>query len=253
MDSIENPAARRIATRPISVNPFSDDTLEAVYDWLEECLDCHSSCNEDQTKVMPRRLVHIAKDDGNWKLHLLDPVDRPVTYTALSYCWGSLESMTTKTTKGTLSSWAIDIPWQRLPRTIQDAIIVSYKLGIRFLWVDAFCIIQDDEDDIQKEISLMPNIYSQAHITIVVSCAENVQEGFLQDRVIAEKIEKIFKVPFRCDDGEIGDVFLVEPRRIFLEEPLDVRGWAMQERLLARRVLEFGTRQTRWMCKGDIH
>jgi len=135
--------------------------------------------------------------------------------------------MTAKTTKATLSSWVIDIPWQGLPRTIQDAIIVSYTLGIHFLWVDAFCIIQNDEDDIQKEISLMSNIYGQAFITIVVSCAENVQEGFLQDRIITECTEKIFMVPFRCDDGKIGNAFLVEARRLFEEEPLDVRGWAM--------------------------
>jgi hypothetical protein len=202
---------------------------------------------------MPRRLLHIAKGDGNWKVHLQDPVVEPVAYTALSYCWGSMGSMPSKTTKARLSSLVIDIPWQRLPRTIQDAVIVSYVLGIHFLWVDAFCIIQDDKDDIQEEISNMPNIYGQAFITIVVSCAEGVQEGFLQDRILTEYTDNIFRVPFRCDDGQIGSVSLVEPHRLYEQEPLDARGWAMQERLLARRVLEFGSRQTRWMCKNDCN
>jgi hypothetical protein len=58
--------------------------------------------------------------------------------------------------------------------------------------VDAFCIIQDDEQDIQKEISLMPHIYGAAAVTIAASRTKNVQKGFLDDRIVTENIDKVF-------------------------------------------------------------
>ncbi|KAI9763456.1 MAG: hypothetical protein M1839_006448, partial [Geoglossum umbratile] len=89
-------------------------------------------------------------------------------------------------------------------------------------------------------------------MTITASRAENVQEGFLHDRIVTENVDKVFEVPFRCPNRQRGTVLLVEARRMYLEEPLDTRGWGIQERLLSRRVLEFGTRQTRWSCRTNI-
>jgi hypothetical protein len=34
-----------------------------------------------------------------------------------------------------------------LGQTLQDAIKVAHSLGLRFLWVDSLCIIQDDPKD----------------------------------------------------------------------------------------------------------
>jgi len=34
------------------------------------------------------------------------------------------------------------ISFSEMPRTLQDAVIVTRRLGVRFLWVDALCIVQ---------------------------------------------------------------------------------------------------------------
>ncbi|KAH9207654.1 hypothetical protein DL95DRAFT_482452 [Leptodontidium sp. 2 PMI_412] len=130
-----------------------------------------------------------------------------------------------------------DLPWGTLPKTIQDA-------------VDALCIIRDDEEDKTREISLMGRIYSQAGVTIIASRPKTAQEGFLHPRIISEQPE--FILPFRCANGNIGSVRMFQAYGHNGPEPLDVRGWAMQESLLARRILEFGTRQTRFTCRDDI-
>ena len=104
---------------------------------------------------------------------------------------------------------------------------------MQFLWVDALCIVQDDEQDVEKEISLMPQIYGKAAVAIAASRAENVQEGFLHDRIVTENVDKVFEMPFRCPNRQMGTILLVEARRLYLEEPLDTRGWEMQERLLS--------------------
>jgi len=33
-----------------------------------------------------------------------------------------------------------------LPQTLRDTIIVARRLGINYLWVDTFCIIQDGDN-----------------------------------------------------------------------------------------------------------
>ena len=42
-----------------------------------------------------------------------------------------------------------------LPQNFQDAIYATAKLGIRYLWIDALCIIQDDVEDWSIESAKM--------------------------------------------------------------------------------------------------
>jgi hypothetical protein len=69
------------------------------------------------------------------------------SYICLSHCWGSSQLLTTTTM--TLNERWYEIEWRKLPKTFQNAITVSRQLGIRFLWIDSLCILQDDTDDWQ--------------------------------------------------------------------------------------------------------
>ncbi len=60
--------------------------------------------------------------------------------------------------------------------------MVTHKLGLRYLWVDSFCIVQDSEDDKAREIAQIRWIFRNAYVTIVAACAETVRDGFLHDR-----------------------------------------------------------------------
>lgn len=59
--------------------------------------------------------------------------------------------------------------WERVPATIQDAIILVRKLNIRFLWVDRLCIVQDDEASIHSSIEQMASIYAQSYFTLIAT------------------------------------------------------------------------------------
>ena len=61
------------------------------------------------------------------------------TYAALSYCWGSVQGLTT--TCATLHERSTGIPWHSLPETFKDALVLCRALGIEYLWVDSLCII----------------------------------------------------------------------------------------------------------------
>lgn len=62
------------------------------------------------------------------------------------------------------------IPWEEIPRTFQDAIVVFKHLSVTYLWIDAVCILQEydgmsDEDakrtktDFAAQNSAMARIY----------------------------------------------------------------------------------------------
>jgi hypothetical protein len=68
---------------------------------------------------------------------------------------------------------------EKLPQSIQNAITVIRRLGIRFLWVDALCILQDDSGDKASEISAMWEIYKDAIVTIAAASSASANDGFL--------------------------------------------------------------------------
>jgi hypothetical protein len=82
------------------------------------------------------------------------PGDR---YAALSYAWGV-------TSPPSLSSGRLKRG--QLPKTIQDAMFTITAIGLRFLWIDRFCLSQDDQTR-REQILHMDQIYSHAEMTIV--------------------------------------------------------------------------------------
>jgi hypothetical protein len=59
-----------------------------------------------------------------------------------------------------------------LPKTFQDAICVTRRLGIKYLRIDALCIIQDSEEDWRREASLMERVYAEAYLNIAATASK---------------------------------------------------------------------------------
>ena len=141
-----------------------------------------------------------------------------------------------------------------LPQTIQDAIIVTRKVGLRYLWVDALCIIQDSDSDRNAEITMMDRIYQNAQLTIAAASAGRCWDGFLATRSWRGDYRpstSFLSIPYACPNGERGTVQLYQ-YRLYKQnsEPLNGRGWALQERVLSSRVLIYGTWQLYWECQS---
>jgi hypothetical protein len=54
-----------------------------------------------------------------------------------------------------------------LPKTIADGIQVVLALGLKYLWVDKYCINQFDSEELHTQISAMDIIYESASFTII--------------------------------------------------------------------------------------
>lgn len=160
-------------------------------------------------------------------------------------------------TSAVLQDYKRSIDFASLPQTIKDAVIVAKGLHIRHLWVDSLCIIQDDEMDKDREIGQMGSIYERSAITILASRAASVTEGFLNPKIVYERKD----IPWVLDvGGDIGtrrsdgnittsrSIVLAPPDSCFVSHdgPLTLRGWALQERLLSHRTINFALSEITW-------
>jgi hypothetical protein len=74
-------------------------------------------------------------------------------YAALSHCWGGNIATCLKT--NTLSIFQTSLPYAQLPQNFRDAISITRELGVRYLWIDSLCIVQDSMEDWTAESARM--------------------------------------------------------------------------------------------------
>jgi hypothetical protein len=191
------------------------------------------------------------QQSSNGRLYTVIQGEHP-RYVALSYCWGDTQPEQVKTKKANLQDRHDIIDKSAFPQTIKDAVQVCRSLGIYHIWIDALCIVQDDDEDKASEIAKMGSIYRGAVLTISAASAVRSTDGFLQDRTFEQAYGSLFRIPYchkQDDHTTRGSIFLSElPISDTYQEPLDERGWTMQEDMLSLRLLRFGSKQTIWRC-----
>jgi hypothetical protein len=145
--------------------------------WLRTCTESHESCSKHQggETFLPTRLIDIGPGNDaaplQRRLVISSSLDQKTPYFVLSYCWGTDRGKTAhKTTRDNLPLHLENIETTNLSKTYIDAMEVIQKLGYRYIWIDALCIIQDERSDFEVECSQMNQIYSRAYCTIVVGC-----------------------------------------------------------------------------------
>jgi hypothetical protein len=214
---------------------------------LEECVTHHSStCPSDLDVLLPPRVIDVnsIKNSERLSLHISASEERG-SYTALSYCWGE-PPHSFFTTRSTLQDPS-KLDWGQLPATIKDAVTVTRGLGIRYLWVDALCIAQDDEADKSEQIKVMGRIYKTATLTIAAASSNSVFTGFLEDRRVPSIPLPL--VNFGTDKAK-GKLWIHENTVESPDEPLDKRGWTLQGSLLSPRILYYGSKDLIWKCQA---
>ena len=142
------------------------------------------------------------------------------------------------------------IPFDKLPQTIRDAVLITRKLGKQFLWVDALCIIQDsvNGDDWERESSKMNQIYGNAFLTIAAASASDSHGGIFTPQ---SEGHLPYRIPYsRPDQGECGSVLLCLPEPLEAKDALSLRAWTFQERMLSRRILSYNEEKVNYSCRA---
>lgn len=239
--------ARYFQGRDIGLDSACDANFELAKRWLRECLSSHPLCGTISASPLPTRLIDIGKgiSPPNPRL-FISAAGANGRYAALSYCWGT--SQNNILTKANLKDKNERIPLSSLPKTIHDAVEITRKLGLQYLWVDALCIIQDSVEDWEIESANMGNIYNNAFFTIQASGAKDTKGGCFIPR--APQRLPPAKLRFELEDGSLGSVFVRSHPLVDTKmEPLYQRGWTLQESLLSPRILSYGAQEMSWECK----
>lgn len=149
--------------------------------WLEQCLEDHESCSLEIGTHRPTRLLDLETGlcSGDMKLVLTRDLDRQ-PFATLSYRWGARKNV--MLTREIHDGFRNQISVSMLPGTIRDAIQVCRGLSIRYLWVDALCIMQGDPDDFATEITRMGSIYDSSIFTIAATESIDSDSGLLRSR-----------------------------------------------------------------------
>lgn len=202
-------------------------SLEAAEEALRTCDNAHN-CKEQSGLTAPTRLLDVGQDVSDQIKVIISAEEDQLNqrtskaYAALSYCWGTCPAF--KSTQSNLSSRTRGFSLSEMPLTLQDAVQVTRRLGLQYLWVDALCILQDCKQDWQRESARMGDVYGHAFITIFAFAARDCEGGLF---LPAEKISRAAS-PY---------IYPIEPR--FMDEPLNLRAWALQEWYLSPRRLMF--------------
>jgi hypothetical protein len=196
---------------------------------------------------LPSRVIEVSPENDPGTPRLLESATIVDYYVALSYCWGLNQSGLT--TESNIKARRERLNLDALSRTIQDAVLATRKIGVKYLWVDAVCIIQDSQEDKIVELAKMCKIYQDALVTIVAANAANANQGFLEDRIPPETPTKI---PFWGPDGKLGTVLIrLEGWYDDGNEPINVRAWTLQERLLSPRLLIYASHTLQYQCNQE--
>ncbi len=132
-----------------------------------------------------------------------------------------------------------------LPATIQDAISVARGLQLQYLWIDALCIIQDDDADKEREVGSMGKVYRTATITICASTAKAATEGFLSS---PQQSPEVIQKRLHLSDEVHRIIGWAMVCRVSngLDHPLDVQAWTMQEYFLSPQQLVYSKYKLIW-------
>ncbi|KAK0710550.1 heterokaryon incompatibility protein-domain-containing protein [Apiosordaria backusii] len=217
-----------ITERPRAGYVVSPDGYRTV---LEDCINRHGP--DCQATTSPELSL----------TRMIDVIDRKVVrcpeqcdYFALSYVWGGVvpapNALETKT----------------LPNTIEDAIVVTRKLGRRYLWVDALCIDQTPNPtpiqraEKEKQLKMMDRIYSSATLTLVAVAGDSSNAGLPGvGRPRTHQVRETIA----------GHTFFTVPPTALAEmhaSTWSTRAWTLQEELLSRRYLYFTSTHAEFAC-----
>ncbi|KAK4459174.1 heterokaryon incompatibility protein-domain-containing protein [Cladorrhinum samala] len=242
--------------------PGLDLATQQIQSWIGDCNKGHDCWGSGTLPYLPTRVIDVGSDSTNPRLHVSEAGQRG-QYAALSHCWGPPGMQPLMTTTHTLESHCDGMPLDRFPPTFYDAIRVARALGLRYLWIDCLCIVQDSPADWARESSRMALLYTDACITLAADFATDSASGlFIRDpslklaprqftHVDADGNEHTMYLRHQLPVALLPEFEPVPTRPCYRGEAassLKSRGWVLQEEALSRRMVQFTNTELIWQC-----
>lgn len=210
----------------------SSDSID--YDKLNECIRlCFSEHSETCESSFRRQFTPTRLIDCKTRVLCTAPNSQ---YICLSYVWG--DAIADDATSHNITS-------ANIPQTVSDAIFVTLQLGLRYLWVDKYCIDQNNPEEKHDAIRNMDSIYRGAFVTIIAAAGSGSDYGL-------PGVSRPRKAATSFGIGSHAFVVMENPREDVESSLWNTRGWTYQEMLLSRRRLIFTDRQVYFQCRKGL-
>jgi hypothetical protein len=209
-----------------------DKSFDIARSWLHECEVSHTNCVTDALPELPTRVIDVNAYEKDVKVHTSN--GEKAKYAALSHCWGG--PISPMLTSNTLATFKDVLPYSDLPANFQDAITITRRLGIQYLWIDSLCIVQNSKQDWEEQSKKMGSIYRDSTITISALASGGSKTGTLisKDKLCSLKTEPaVTTMSVTASESSLSRVVQIE--RLDPDEetlsyldtsgPLAQRGW----------------------------
>ncbi|KAK4101286.1 HET-domain-containing protein [Parathielavia hyrcaniae] len=257
-----------------SILGLSQD-LSVIHSWIATCEASHEHCDTTTQArdpgFLPTRLIDV-KDVKLGKARLRSRDDVQVRedgkyppYWTLSHRWGDPESIL-QLREATEGHFQEGISLEELSRTFRDAVLLVHRLGYRYIWIDSLCVFQDSFADWQAEAGAMVDVYRHSFCNILAagSSYDPSTTGLFTERTLSPRLlhpfttdVSIVKIVTETQKETMPGPWTLSNESAWADEiesaPISKRGWVVQERFLATRVLHFTRNQIYWECLERSH
>jgi hypothetical protein len=226
---------------------------------IERWMACRD-VDKEPLAQLPKRVIDVANSSDPLFVHLREVAgsqdDTLGRYVCLSHRWGqSTKPMTTTT--ATLQSRLQGIKLRDLTQTFRNAIAITRRLGVKYIWIDSLCILQDSRDDWEEESSKMGLYYRSSWLTIG---AGMIGDGLFAERTPPKPYCKLVMPISNTNPQTRSNIyFSQEPHAMPIraigspdQSPLYSRGWTLQEEILSPRFLSFEPTQVYFRCSQYV-
>ncbi len=207
--------------------------FELLRDWISSCTQHHEKCRRYAAESSEPRGIKLIDCETR---HVIQAQSQK--YVALSYVWG-LAALDPGYDDRVKDGRMPDV----LLKTIEDAILATMKLGYRYLWIDRYCIDQDNEEEKAGQIIQMNPIYRHAEVTLIALAGEDPRYGLPG----VSTIPRTHQPRAQIRGTQLASV-LARPELAIEQSKWGERGWTYQEGYFSIRRLFFGEDQVMFSC-----
>ncbi|KLO97006.1 tol protein [Fusarium fujikuroi] len=255
LDTIDINDGKDISIKPLPGSDQAETTWKSVREWLDRCEKHHTDCKLKKTSTWkPTRLLYVCNTTAALQVRLVEGQDisDDVEYLTLSHCPGA--GNTLQLTRSNIKAFKSSIPVHELSRVFMDACNTTKRLSHEYLWIGALCIAQDDPADWQHEVGRMASIYGNSWLNLSADGDEAVHGLFCpSDKRAARPWYPVY-IHREWGDGFPSNYCISEFHNWWeriSDSELNRGAWALQERVLAPRVLHLGLEQVAFQCCSD--
>ena len=128
--------------------------------WVDTCLTKHGLCRPEGGKfwetltgsykkrnplavTLPTRVIDVGDSETSPSLFVSQGTSGQ--WVALSHCWGKHQPL--RLESKSVSAFTDGISLNTMPPMFQDAVLITRRLGFRYVWIDCLCIIRGSKED----------------------------------------------------------------------------------------------------------